>query len=121
MTEFRLVREFDGVQRVADGAMIPNDPRNRDWRAFQEWLAEGHEPDPEPPITRPEPPELEPVRVADPENEADAVNLRTLDERLNEINQRIDELDQSRRMERSSAQVTTGPPTAAGRRYKDDA
>lgn len=35
-----------GVMRLNDGASIPNDPKNRDWRKYQEWLAEGNLPDP---------------------------------------------------------------------------
>ena len=29
----------NGVVRTADGAFIPNDTRNRDWQAYQTWLA----------------------------------------------------------------------------------
>ena len=32
-----------GVTR-SDGASVPDDDRNRDWRAYQEWLAEGNTP-----------------------------------------------------------------------------
>jgi hypothetical protein len=32
-----------GVTRLTDGASIPNAEGNRDWREFQEWLAEGNE------------------------------------------------------------------------------
>jgi hypothetical protein len=41
-----------GVLRLDDGAYIPNDPRNRDWREYQDWIAEGNTPlpiDPPPP------------------------------------------------------------------------
>ena len=37
-----------GVTRTSDGASIPEDDRNRDWRAYQEWLAEGNVADPIP-------------------------------------------------------------------------
>jgi hypothetical protein len=33
----------DGVLRSAGGS-IPNDPDNRDWVAYQEWLAAGNTP-----------------------------------------------------------------------------
>ena len=35
----------NGVQR-SDGASIPDCDGNRDWRAYQEWLAEGNTPEP---------------------------------------------------------------------------
>ena len=44
MADYKLTAE--GVVRAADGAHIPNDPRNRDWRAYHEWLAKGNTPDP---------------------------------------------------------------------------
>lgn len=34
------------IIRTSDGAFIPNDPANRDWRAYQDWLAQGKTPDP---------------------------------------------------------------------------
>jgi hypothetical protein len=34
------------VIRTADGASIPNDPANRDWIEYQNWLALGNVPDP---------------------------------------------------------------------------
>lgn len=34
-----------GVKRE-DNSFIPNDPQNRDWVEYQEWLAQGNVPDP---------------------------------------------------------------------------
>lgn len=36
------------VQRISDSARIPNDPGNRDWLAYQAWLAQGNTPPPVP-------------------------------------------------------------------------
>ena len=36
----------EGVKR-SDGAFIPNSESNRDWKQYQEWLADGHIPEPE--------------------------------------------------------------------------
>ena len=55
MTAYKLV-PF-GVVRVADGACIPPDPANRDWRLYQAWLAAGNEPLPA------DPPPYVPVEV----------------------------------------------------------
>ena len=35
----------DGVIRLADQAYIPVAPANRDWRAYQAWLAQGGVPE----------------------------------------------------------------------------
>ena len=35
-----------GVRRLRDGASIPASNDNRDWREYQEWLAQGNTPDP---------------------------------------------------------------------------
>lgn len=44
MTEYKLTSH--GVQRLADGAFIPADERNADWRDYQAWRADGNTPDP---------------------------------------------------------------------------
>lgn len=36
------------IRRDADGAVIPIDPLNPDYRAFLEWMAQGNEPNSEP-------------------------------------------------------------------------
>lgn len=45
---YRLISGFNGVERVSDGATVPNDPKNTDWDAYQVWLATGNTPDPVP-------------------------------------------------------------------------
>lgn len=47
MSAYQLA-ENGGVKRRADGAYIPPDPDNRDWRNYEEWLAAGNTPDPAP-------------------------------------------------------------------------
>ena len=44
---YKLTNE--GVQRLDDGAFIPNFIRNRDWQAFLEWQAQGNIPQPKDP------------------------------------------------------------------------
>lgn len=50
------------VIRTRDGACIPDDPGNRDWREYQAWLADGGVPDPY--VPPPEPPPPVPLAVA---------------------------------------------------------
>jgi hypothetical protein len=47
------------VIRTADGAWIPPDPANRDYAAYQKWLADGNTPDPFKPPEPPLNPELD--------------------------------------------------------------
>jgi hypothetical protein len=49
MTAYKLYSTPTGgvnVQRIADGACIPQDPANTDYQEYLEWLAEGNEPSP---------------------------------------------------------------------------
>jgi hypothetical protein len=45
MSDYQLTAT-DTVIRTEDGACIPNDPANRDWVEYQEWLEDGGVPDP---------------------------------------------------------------------------
>lgn len=46
MADYEL--KSDGVLRRSDGASIPDDPGNRDWRKYQRWVEAGNTPDPMP-------------------------------------------------------------------------
>jgi hypothetical protein len=56
MAEYQLTATNQVVIRTADNASIPNDPANRDWVEYQNWLAAGGVPDPYVPPPEPEPP-----------------------------------------------------------------
>jgi hypothetical protein len=43
---YRQIQGTDSVQRLSDGAVIPANEANRDWRAYQDWLAADHTPEP---------------------------------------------------------------------------
>jgi hypothetical protein len=57
MAEYQLTATENSVIRTEDGACIPNDPANRDWIEYQNWLSLGNVPDPyvPPPVVPPEP------------------------------------------------------------------
>jgi hypothetical protein len=42
--------QTSGVKRLSDGAFIPADNGNRDWIAYQAWLAAGNVPSPAPAV-----------------------------------------------------------------------
>ena len=35
---------YSCIKRLPDNAIIPDDPSNLDWQAYQEWLAAGNTP-----------------------------------------------------------------------------
>jgi hypothetical protein len=52
---YKLIANSDSVRRLNDGAFIPADPANRDYREYLEWLDAGNTPLPadEPPAPNP--------------------------------------------------------------------
>jgi hypothetical protein len=53
MTEYKLYS--DGrIVRNSDGAWIPSDPGNADFREYQAWVAEGNTPEPADPPPSPD-------------------------------------------------------------------
>lgn len=43
---YRLTNHPDQVQRLTDGAIIPDDPANTDYAAYLDWVAAGNTPEP---------------------------------------------------------------------------
>ena len=39
---YKFLQRSSGVQRLSDGAFIPNDVGNRDWKEYQVWVASGN-------------------------------------------------------------------------------
>jgi hypothetical protein len=56
MAEYQLTATEFSVIRTADNVCIPNDPANRDWAEYQQWLADGGVPDPYIPLPPGPPP-----------------------------------------------------------------
>lgn len=46
---YQRITNSQGIRRVADGAVIPADPTLGAWQQYQDWLAQGNEPEPAPP------------------------------------------------------------------------
>jgi hypothetical protein len=58
------------IKRLSDGAFIPNDPGNRDYREYLAWVEAGNMPEP-----APAPPEPEPAPVLTTEQKLEAAGL----------------------------------------------
>jgi hypothetical protein len=58
---YELTADPSTVHRLSDGAFIPNDEKNPDWRAYLAWKEEGNVPGPAPDV----PPELKSLSVDD--------------------------------------------------------
>jgi hypothetical protein len=60
---YQLTNSSNYVQVIVEGDtrihMIPNDPNNKDWREYQEWLALGNKPKPAPSVPAPQAPTVE--------------------------------------------------------------
>jgi len=73
-----------GVKRITDGAFIPPNASNRDWREYENWLKEGNIPLPADPILPPEKSRFELVILSLLEKkiitEEDIKNAKTLQE-----------------------------------------
>jgi hypothetical protein len=75
MSDYQLTATESIVIRTADGACIPNDPANRDYAEYTEWLDGGGVPDPYvPPEQTPPQPSTEQSLLYEHEN-----RIRTLE------------------------------------------
>lgn len=66
---YRL-RDGSGVIRIKDGAGVPDDTKNVDWKEYREWLAAGNTPDPATVIVKTDEDRL---------NEGDQAMIRAID------------------------------------------
>lgn len=55
MADYALTATPDTIIRTTDGAFIPNEERNADYRAYLDWIAAGNTPDPYVPPDSPPP------------------------------------------------------------------
>lgn len=89
MTYTQIWNSFDNrlsphILRDEDGAVIPDDDRNADWRAYQAWLDEGNTPNPPvspptPPIETPPPPDIVEVNA----------QVQDIDQRLTALEEEV--------------------------------
>jgi hypothetical protein len=69
MADYQLTATESSVIRTEDGACIPNDPANRDYAEYLQWVEDGGVPDPYvPPETPPPQPSNEQTIAYDHEN-----------------------------------------------------
>jgi hypothetical protein len=67
MADYQFGKDDSYIRRNEDSAHVPNAEGNRDWVAYQKWLADGGVPDPYVPPPEPQPP-AEHVVLLDHEN-----------------------------------------------------
>lgn len=103
MAEYQQLRDAtnptgisETILRVADQAYIPNDPGNRDRQEYEAWLAEGNTPDPPDPLPEPPPPEPVELPPVMPEDPTDAAPKGYVDQEINKLVTRIEELERRR-------------------------
>lgn len=72
------------IERVDDGAFIPINPANRDYRAFEQWLAEGNS------ISPPLPAPPGPAPLPEPDIREMEQTIRDIEERLTHVEDLVD-------------------------------